>query len=74
MIDRYGICNSGAEYNDDHGEWVLYEDAAARIDELEAALKNVVESGSHGQSEECYWFAVKALISYMKNDNLKGED
>jgi hypothetical protein len=36
MIDRYGICNSGAEYNDDNGKWVLYEDAAARIDELEA--------------------------------------
>jgi hypothetical protein len=38
MIDRYGICNSGAKYNDDYGEWVLYEDAAARIAELEAAL------------------------------------
>jgi hypothetical protein len=41
MIDRYGICNSGAEYNDDNGEWVLYEDAAARIEELEAALRQM---------------------------------
>jgi hypothetical protein len=42
MIDRYGICNSGAEYNDDNGEWVLYEDAAARISELEAALSGLM--------------------------------
>ena len=38
MIDRYGLCNSGAMYKDDYGEWVMYEDAAARIAELEAAL------------------------------------
>tara|TARA_R110000851_G_scaffold207162_1_gene359139 strand:- start:41 stop:247 length:207 start_codon:yes stop_codon:yes gene_type:complete len=25
-------------YKDDYGEWVMYEDAAARIAELEAAL------------------------------------
>jgi hypothetical protein len=36
MIDRYGLCNSGAMYKDDYGEWVMYEDAAARIAELEA--------------------------------------
>ena len=36
MIDRYGLCNSGSMYKDDYGEWVLYEDAAARIAELEA--------------------------------------
>ena len=60
-IDRYGICTVGEMYKEDCGEWVMYEDAAARIAELEAALKNVVESGSHGQSEECYRFAAKAL-------------
>jgi hypothetical protein len=39
MIDRYGICNSGAMYKDDYGKWVMYEDAAARIAELEAVAK-----------------------------------
>jgi hypothetical protein len=38
MIDRYGICTVGEMYKEDRGEWVMYEDAAARIAELEAAL------------------------------------
>jgi hypothetical protein len=44
MIDRYDLCNSGSMYNDDHGEWVMYEDAAARIAELEAQAINFRES------------------------------
>jgi hypothetical protein len=34
MIDRYDVCNSGEVYKENRGEWVLYEDAAARIAEL----------------------------------------
>ena len=41
MIDRYGICTVGEMYKEDCGEWVLYEDAAARIGELEAALRQM---------------------------------
>jgi hypothetical protein len=40
--------------------------AYARVKELERALKDVVESGSNGQSEECYWFAIAALMETNK--------
>ena len=39
MIDRYGICTVGEMYKEDRGEWVLYEDAAARIAGLEAEVR-----------------------------------
>jgi hypothetical protein len=38
MIDRYDVCNSGEVYKFDHGEWVRYDEAQARIAELEVAL------------------------------------
>jgi hypothetical protein len=43
MIDRYGICTVGEMYKEDCGEWVMYEDAAARIAELGAALQVMVD-------------------------------
>jgi hypothetical protein len=38
MMDRYDICTSGEVYKCDSGEWLMYDEAQARIAELEAAL------------------------------------
>jgi hypothetical protein len=38
MIDRYGICTVGEMYKEDNGEWVMYDEAAARIAWLEALV------------------------------------
>jgi hypothetical protein len=82
MIDRYDLCNSGSMYNDDHGEWVMYEDAAARIAELEAALNLITNRAefSIGFNNDFFnfkWMVKSARAALkanpMTNANEKGE-
>ena len=46
MIDRYDVCNSGEVYKFDHGEWVRYDEAQARIAELEVAVEKAQNKAS----------------------------
>ena len=83
MIDRYDVCNSGEVYKFDHGEWVRYDEAQARIAELEAALLvmvnhevNYMDINNLGNPEEQHRIkqaraALKA--NPMTNANDKGE-
>jgi hypothetical protein len=70
MIDRYGICTVGEMYKEDCGEWVLYEDAAARIAELETALQEIA---AYGNMHDTVGWAVQAARAALKPANDKGE-
>jgi hypothetical protein len=86
MIDRYGICTVGEMYKEDCGEWVMYEDAAARIEELEAALEGAAMIAVMKTLTESFMYctedtALRALREVAQEiraalnpDNLKGDD